>query len=635
MALFGLGLSIAWLFPAPANAQWVFRIAIAPLMTIAVTAPLAAVLDRVGVPLHPGQLVALTVIVTAVAVRINRSSAVGGTGPAPAGAEPRGPSPGIRTGPGGWALPAGIVGLAFLSWYLSLRSYGLYLPNRDFKNHAAFVAQIAWNRSADPSLALRTSSVAEPVDAAYPLGLHTVLGWVAPSSDFNTLGLTAAAVVVGCAISLPLGLVALARLWDAQSRSLWFIAGLAAVAFPAATGSFGIGAVPMLVATATYGAALASLWFTMKEPGDIARIAGLGVAAFGLLFLHIAEAVALGMVAVLGMLTVGRATLVKLGPGRLTAIGVSFLAVAVLAIAYLPDLIDDWDIEPNDRSVFQGLLAVLVLVPGGSPWLGIIWLPITLAGVWLAVRRGLGLFPLVALAVPMVLSVLASVSFVPLWLRLLTAPWYGTTGRIHLLAVAPVCLFASLVLVRGLASQGESDQEGSSRLPSRPRAIALLLGVACLLGATAVPVVAGHREDLSSTLAGAGDTPEIAQSLRRILEDGQTVLNFEGDGSANLFAAARVPVIAAFSEPRADSALGRDYAIARDGLMSIADPTVADALARLRVAYVAIGTTSMYWDSPYVEPVGYDVGALIRQPGLQVAMAGTDLVVLRYQPRTP
>ena len=250
-------------------------------------------------------------------------------------------------------------------------------------------------------------------------------------------------------------------------------------------------------------------------------------------------------------------------------------------------------------------------------------------------RRGLGLFPLVALAVPIVLSVLASVAFVPPWLRILTAPWFGAVGRIDLLAVAPICLLASVVLARGLDADGRFDADGEAHVPRRPRAIALLVGVACLLGATAVPVVAGHREDLAATLAGAGDTPAMAKSLSRILDEGETVLNFEGDGSANLFAAGRVPVLAAYAEPSADSALGRDYVIARNGLMSIADPAVAGALARLRVAYVAIGTTSMYWGSPYVEPVGYDVGALIRQPGLQVAMAGSDLVVLRYQPRTP
>ena len=114
--------------------------------------------------------------------------------------------------------------------------------------------------------------------------------------------------------------------------------------------------------------------------------------------------------------------------------------------------------------------------------------------------------------------------------------------------------------------------------------------------------------------------------------DGQTVLNFEGDGSANLFASGRVPVIAGFSEPSSDTQLGRDYATARDGLMSIADPTVAAALERLKVGYVAIGTTSMYWDSPTFEPVGYDLPALLRQPELTVALTGTDMVVLRYRP---
>jgi len=622
-ALFGLGLSIAWLFPAPADSQWVFRIAIAPLMVIAVTTPFALVLDLLGVPLHPMQLVALALVCASAAVRLNRG-AVRGAMAASA------PPVSVVPGSSGWALPAGIVGLAGFSWYLSMRSFGLYLPNRDFKNHAAFVAQIAWNRSADPGLALRASSVVEPVNASYPLGLHTLLGWVAPSADFDTLGLTAAATVVGCAISLPLGLIALGRMWDGQSRSLWVVAGLASLAFPAATASFGIGAVPMLLATATYGAALASLWFTLTQPTP-ARVVGLGIAAFGLLFLHIAEAFALGLVAVLGVLTVGRATLARLGPARLAALGVLVLGAMAVAFLYLPDLLVGWDIEANDKSVAQGLLAMFVLVPGTSPTLAIVWLPVTLAGIWLAVRRGLGLFPLVALAVPMVLGILASVSLVPGWLTILTAPWFGAVGRIHLLAVAPICLFASLALVRALGDDRWVGAGGGARSGARPIAFALLVAAAALIGGTAVPTVASHRSDLAATLAGAGDTPDIARALGDLLVEGQTVLNFEGDGTANLFAASRVPVIAGSSEPSSDTLLGRDYAIARDGLMSIAHPTVSAALERLKVGYVAIGTTSMYWDSPYFEPVGYDLPTLLRQPELTVALTGSDMVVLRYQ----
>ena len=193
------------------------------------------------------------------------------------------------------------------------------------------------------------------------------------------------------------------------------------------------------------------------------------------------------------MLTVGRATLARLGPARLGALGALLLGAVVVASLYLPDLFVGWDIEANDKSVAQGLLAMFVLVPGASPTLAIVWLPVTLAGIWLAVRRGLGLFPLVALAVPMVLGILASVSLVPAWLRILTAPWYGAVGRVHLLAVAPICLFASLALVRALAVEGRVGAEGGPRPAGRPIAVALLVASAALIGGTAVPTVAGHR----------------------------------------------------------------------------------------------------------------------------------------------
>ena len=64
------------------------------------------------------------------------------------------------------------------------------------------------------------------------------------------------------------------------------------------------------------------------------------------------------------------------------------------------------------------------------------------------------------------------------------------------------------------------------------------------------------------------------------------------------------------------------------GLGRLSDPDVADAMTELGIGYVAIGTTSLYWDSM----VGYDLDRLLAQPELSVALRGSDMVVLEYRP---
>ena len=161
VAMYGLGIPLAWLLPAPDSSPWVHRIAVGPLFAILLTSVAAWILRILGIPLHPLQLVALVVGAWVLAW--------------------------VRTG-SRWQLrlalrhapvPALMVGTSGILWVASLAGYGLYVPNRDFKNHAYWVAQVAFSRTSDSRWVLRSSPLdpvarvarAVPTWAAYPPGL--------------------------------------------------------------------------------------------------------------------------------------------------------------------------------------------------------------------------------------------------------------------------------------------------------------------------------------------------------------------------------------------------------------------------------------------------------------------------------
>jgi hypothetical protein len=139
--------------------------------------------------------------------------------------------------------------------------------------------------------------------------------------------------------------------------------------------------------------------------------------------------------------------------------------------------------------------------------------------------------------------------------------------------------------------------------------------------------ISDRRGDLAATLAGAGDTPKIAQQLDEALLPGQTVLNFEGDGTANLYSVSRVPVLAGLTEWDGAISGDKDYAWLLRSLLRLDDPQVSSALEALGVTFIAVGTTSMFWDPE----VGYDIDQLAAQDQLSLFAKGTDMVVFRYR----
>ncbi len=527
-ALYGLGLPVAWLFPAPATAQWVQRIAIAPVLAIALTSPIAMGLALLDVRFQPWTLLVLAVGAWALAYpRMRRQW--------------RDASRGRE-----WQWPLAMVAAAAYGWFLALRPYGLYLPNRDFKNHAYNVAQFAFDRMAHPLHTYAPGPLSEPEVSGFTrIGLHTLLAWALPTGDWNSLGVTAAAALLPTIISLPLGLIALARIWRPDSTLLWKLAGACGVLFPSFTGPFSIGSVSLLFGAALFPAALAALWHLVLAP-DRGRLALVVAVGLGMALTHIPEAAGLGLLFVISIpWIVGRMNPERSKAARraLTIIAIA-LVVAPAAVMFttFPYLSEQRrDIQANDGEAWLGALYPIVAHPDGPGLLRLLAAGLVLLGIWMTLRERLRPEPVIVLAVFAFVSLGASWAGAPGWMQSLASPWYGSASRASILAGAAVVLLACLpVSVAGEALA--AGAESTSRRALAPLGLLLVGLVAIGFGRFQVEQ---RQLALASTLAGAGDTPAIADRLSGLLEPGETVLNLESDGSTNLFSAARVPTAVA------------------------------------------------------------------------------------------
>lgn len=609
-AMYGLGVPLAWLLPAPRNAQWVYRIAVGPLLAIVVAMGIGSLLSLVGIPLHPALLLGMVIVAVSLSwrrmSRSLRSRAVA-----------QGNAPLVM-----------MVGTSLGLWGVSLSGYGLYLPNRDFKNHAYFVAQVAFNRTVDPSVVLRPTPLSPKSDGAfYPLGLHSLLGWVAPTTDWNTVGITAASAILLTAISLPLAGVALARQWSPSNSALPLLTGFALVAFPGTTASFGIGSVVLLAVAALYAAGLAVLLLWVTEPSVSATVS-LGLAGVGLLVLHVAEAWGLLLVATACFPLVWAQWRVRLDTRGWLVIGVSGGLAIAIGVAFvrrgLDFLVNGYtDIEPNTLSWPEVLARAFLYQPGGIIALSLVWMIVTAIGVVAAHREGLSPILSIALLATVVIAIVASGTAVPATVNLLTSPWYGSTSRVYLMAGAPIALLGSLGLIAICRATRRHLPEAAIPVER----VAGVMGLALLLALISLPTVEARRGELAASLAGAGDTPEIGKKIASELHADETVMTFEGDGTAMLFAANRLPVLSGWTDWEGTLAGGRDYKWLSASLMRLDDPEVAEAMADLRIRYLAIGTTSLYWD----QQLGYDIEALLDQPELSLAWQGSDMMILEYQ----
>ncbi len=614
-AFWGIGLPIAWLLPAPAAAPWTYRLAVAPLYSVVVVWIAAQILALVGVPLHPLMLVGAGLALWATAWLRTHDRWQ------------------LRSALGSSVGPILIIGLAGGLWTLILRGYGLYLPNRDFKNHAYWVAMVSWLRTGDPNQVLRPAPVDDPVTlATYPLGLHTLLGWALPTRTWNSMPTTAGAGVIAATILLPLALIALSHAFLPGQRLPATLAGLSAVCLPGLTYHFAYGSTVILLATALYVAGLCTALLASESPGPPTWTA-LGLVLFGLFIVHVAEAAALAVVVVASLvvqrLRTGRSRgrLVRETWIAVTVCGLIGLAVVIAWAERLASLAEGasgalaaWD----RRGFLHSVTSPFAELVGGSVLGSILIVSASIAGavIWIRERRSPVL--ILALVMPWVLAVVTTWAAVPDGLRLISAPWYGEGSRVALLAAGPVIVLSSLAVLR--AAQHAAKDTGSL-LAHATGASCVALALLLLLGG-ALDGVRTKRGNLEATLAGAADTPDLGRELAARLSEGETVLNFEADGTANLFAAARIPVLAAQSYSSKGLSPDRDLPWLLDNLIHLDDPEVAAALDQLNVKYLALGTTSLYW----LSSVGYSPDRLQDQSHLHLELTADDMMILRYTP---
>jgi hypothetical protein len=534
-------------------------------------------------------------------------------------------SPGSRD----WRWPGGMIATSACLWFLVLRPWGLYLPNRDFKNHAFLVAQFALDRMAHPVNTFAAGPLSAPEVSGFGrVGLHTLLAWAMPASDGNALGVTAAGAVLPAVVSLPLGLIALARIWRPGSTLLWKLAGGCGVVFPSFAGPFDIGSVVLMFGAAVFPAALAVLWSLMIAP-DWGRLALVLLVGAGLAFMHIPEAAGFGLLLVLAAPWIvarsnahrGRTAMVALTLGGIALVVVP-AAIMFTTFPYLSE--QRADIQPNNSQLWVALMYPLLAHPRGPSAFALVALGLVLLGAWMTLRERLRPEPLVLVVTFAVISSGAMWSGAPEWTRALAAPWYGAAGRSSLLIGAAIVLLACLPV--SAAGEALAAAGGSA---ARNAGMVLTIGLVAL---TAVGLgrhqVEQRQSALAETLAGAGDTPALAEELMRLLKPGETVLNLESDGTANLFTAARVPVVVGESVmvtlPNGDPAgdLLTDYWLDLD------DPRAARALAQLGVRYLALGTRNIYWGPS----IGYAEADLVAMAQLTPVLRGTDITVFRYDP---
>lgn len=606
--MYGIGIPIAWFFPAPKRAQWIHRIAIAPLYSIVVAALGARVLGGLGVALDPAQLVVGGLGLWLVAWRVTGSCWQLGTA--------------LRSATGATML----VALAGVTWFLSLVGYGLYLPNRDFKNHAYLVAMVSWLRSGEPGAILRASPVDLPSGiSSYPIALHTLLGWALPNTSWNSVGVTAAAAVIATSVSLPLAFVALARMWAPIPRGLDWYAGLCAVVLPGLTLHFVYGSVVILVGTSLYAAGLTSLWTWLEQPSRLATIA-LVVVVYGLFVTHMAEALGLILVGLAAVAPRLRSvTYRKLDVREVVLVGLLAAVIVVLVVASAGQVAQlakgaEAALTPQRFDALPAFLGVFFHAVSDPLELSLIWIALLVVGVGVALQEHRSKLPIIALGVPVVLHAVATWSAIPIWMRLATAPWFGEGPRIAMLAGPPSVLLAGLAFLSPL-------MRPRAQLP-KPGAL-VAAGCALVLLVTGFgAVVPQRRADLASTLAGAGDSARLAEYLSAAMAPGTSVMNLEADGSANLFAYARIPVLAAWGYSSRESTGRIDVTRLSKELMRLGSPEVAAAMKELQVSFVVLGTSSVYWGAS----TGYALELLLQQPQLSLEWSGSDLAVLRYDP---
>ena len=279
LAMFGLGLPLAWLLPAPAGAPWVHRIAVAPLYAIVLASSAAWGMGALGIGLHPTAARSAGHCWVGTCLAEEQTTL----------AYPRSPGGGRcarADGRGSWCqLGCHVVGVRPLPSQPRLQES--CVPGR-----TSGLRQLVGPRDGPQGVAngaSRRGIVLSP-RASHPPRLGT------SDARLEFAGVTAASAVLAACITLPLACVTLARQFAPENTLLWQLTGFFAICFPGLTQSFSIGSVVLICGAAMYCAGLACVWHWLHAPSRPAALA-LALAGLGLLLLHVAEAWGLALVA--------------------------------------------------------------------------------------------------------------------------------------------------------------------------------------------------------------------------------------------------------------------------------------------------------------------------------------------------
>ncbi len=604
-------LVVTWLVPGRSRLE---RLAVAPLVSIALGFAPAAWLSAVGVPQawHAAWVAPLVVTVALLVV-------LGRRGALPALVE--------RTSTVVSLLLPTLASAAV--WLVALTASGTgwssVVPAPDGGSHGIFVTRILLSGSVSPG-DVAVFDLADPAAGStfYPLGLHTLAAPVAALTSVAS-SLLVPFTVLGSAY-LVWGAAALARR-VAGARSVVPTAWAAAVLVPGFP--FVLvwwGPVPLVVGVALLPALVLALWSATSRRGVLVAALAVG----GMLALHTTEAL-------LAVLMVGLAALVA--RDRRMALLRGGVVACVLGAAVVGPVV--WGLvaggasrlqEPGyAETVADSLLwslvrpgAVIDQLPELDPVVAILLLlaglavlAVSVVGAGRIVRVPLGLAVVAAIVFCLLLAT-AGRSGHPL---ALSVPWYGDINRLagQAAALSPLLLGAGwCALVPAAATR-------------QRRVLALSVLAVLAVPLVAQSVVAAAYGFTRGSVVGADDRAAYAW-LADHVGLGERVLNQHRDGSVWAYDATRGRVLPVFG-PKPSGGYEAEPMFAgplrlRDGVGQLAtDPSLRAEAEALHVRYVLVGSGT-YSDAPAL----LDLAAMRASSAFREVFRSGDAHVLEIVP---
>lgn len=484
-----------------------------------------------------------------------------------------------------WDLAGSAVGAAALltTWLAGMPGLAAVPPHDDGYHHGYFVARIAETGSIDPSIVTTIDPMSpQRVVAFYPFATHVQAALVRLVTGVDVPTAYNVVILLGTALSLPVGLLVLTRRLVPRARWAGPAAALMGVAIPALSyASSWSGLFPQMLGIASVaGVALLADDHVSRSHRSTLALAALGLA--GLLGIHTtAGAFAVPVALALSFTTRSRLSWLQ----RLRR-GLAWVATAlVLTVPMLLLFAGGWSERQGvpigpPMSLGESVASLVLLrefVSGPAPlaFTALAWL-----GLVRAVRRRRLRTWCVLIGIMALLSVAAGIWRTPLVL-LITSPWYSMQARI-----SP---FLTFLLVPLAASVAETLK------PSRRHGRSALVTVAVLatfggaiVGGLRSGAVLVHDNYRDFSVVGGADKRAFAWLAGRV-RPGERVLNGRADGSQWMFPLSGVVSTnwAKLNAPAGEAA-ERDW-LTRHAAEGWGNDRVAADLERLKIRYAYVG----------------------------------------------